>query len=265
MKSLFSKLIGVVLLFTLSFANDAILTGKYVATGYSAKNQSRFAAMLAAKVDAQRQLLEQIKGTHIDSTTTIENGMLKSDLIVTKINGILKNARVIKSTYDPKEGVASVTLAVGFNEIVANIISDQNIIKEINKDVNTSPKEIIGINEIKKETIYDGVIIDTRGLGMEPAIINRVFYKEQLIYDPTKVPQSVVVERGLAAYTININKAKAILDSYGSKNPLVVKAIKLGNKKSDVEISKEDAKKIMYSDEKNGFLSSAKIVFIVDN
>jgi len=264
MKNLISKLISVVLLFTVVFANDAILTGKYIATGYSAKNQSRFAAILSARVDAQRQLLEQIKGTHIDSTTTIENGMLKSDLIVTKINGILKNARVIKSTYDPKEGMASVTLAVGFNEVVANILSDKNLIKEINKDVNTSSKEIVGINEIK-ETIYDGVIIDTRGLGMEPAIINRVFYKKQLIYDPTKVPQSVVVERGLAAYTINTNKAKAILDSYGSKNPLIVKAIKLGNKKSDVEISKEDAKKITYSDEKNGFLSSAKIVFIVDN
>jgi len=272
MKKMVLKIIvATMVVFGYSYAtqNSPIITGKYEATGYSAANQSRFAARIAAKVDAQRQLLEQIKGTKIDSETTVEDGMMKSDVVVTKINGVLKNAKIVNETYDSSSGTASVTLAIGFNEIAAQILSDKNLIKEIEKDnppqKTEHKQEAQKIEKITNQVVYDGLIIDTRGLNMEPAMINRVFNGEEMVYDPTKVPQTVVVERGLAAYTIDINKAKAILETYGSKNPFIIKALALGSKKSDVKIAKKDAKILLDSDKKNGFLSAAKVVFVLDN
>jgi len=67
------------------FAGNPIVDGHFEATGYSAEDQTPYVAIIAAKVDAQRQLLEQIKGIKIDSITTIENGMLNSDTVKTKI------------------------------------------------------------------------------------------------------------------------------------------------------------------------------------
>lgn len=264
--------LGILILVSFVVAKDMVqkspfLTGKFQATGYSAAHQSRFAALIAAKVDAQRQLLEQIKGTKIDSETTIENGMMKSDIITTKIKGLLKNARVVKESYDPSNGTASVTMAIGFNKVASQIFSDRNLIKDDIENRNVINKtHIIQNSNVKKdEPIYDGLIVDVRGLNMEPAMINRVYSKNEIVYDPTKVPQTIIVERGLAAYTIDINKAKAILETYCSKKPIVVKAVKLLDKKSDVDISKRDADLILMSDLKNGFLSSAKVVFVLDD
>ena len=264
MKKIFFILLGIIGFLSSVYAdskNNPVITGMYQATGYSAAHQSRYAALIAAKVDAQRQLLEQIKGTKIDSETTVKNGMLQSDRVVSKVNGIVKNAKTIHESYDPSTGTATVTLAIGFNKVASEILSDKDLINKLKSD-NISKS----IEKIQKpKVIYDGLIIDVKKVNMEPAMINRVFSNKKIVYDPTKVPQAVIVERGLAAYTTDINRAKAILETYGSKKPYIAKAISLGEKSSDVNIAKEDAKKILTSDKENGFLSAAKVVFVLDN
>jgi hypothetical protein len=52
--------------------------------------QARAMARRAAIVIAQRNLLEVVKGVHIDSRTRVENFMLQNDSIVTRVKGILK-------------------------------------------------------------------------------------------------------------------------------------------------------------------------------
>ena len=56
---------------------------------------AKIQARRAAVVDAQRNLLESIKGVAIDSETTVENFMLKNDVIHSKVSGIIKGAQVI--------------------------------------------------------------------------------------------------------------------------------------------------------------------------
>ena len=68
-------------------------------------------ARRAAVVDAQRNLLESVKGVAVDSETTVENFMLKSDIIHTKVNGIITGARVVSEEMQP-DGVYKVTMAV---------------------------------------------------------------------------------------------------------------------------------------------------------
>lgn len=65
----------------------------------SAMSMGQWQAMAAraSVVDAQRNLLEVVKGVHIDSTTTVHNFETEQDAIVSRISGVLTGARVIET------------------------------------------------------------------------------------------------------------------------------------------------------------------------
>jgi len=179
---------------------------------------------------------------------------LEDDSIRSVVKGLLRNAKVIETRYDPVKKYAIVKMAINYNKLAANIIKHKKF-----KKIYLPPHK-----DYKNYKECDGLIIDVRNHIFEPAIINKIMYKGNIIYDPAKVPQSVIVQRGLAAYTVTINKAKAILDSYGSKTPCIVKPVKILNK-SDVELDKKDADIIANENAKNAFLEKARVVFVMDN
>ncbi len=79
-------------------------TGEVYATGIGvppaqAANaaQARAMAQRAAFVVAIRNLLETVKGVRVDSQTVVENFMVKSDVIRTRVDGIVKGARIVKT------------------------------------------------------------------------------------------------------------------------------------------------------------------------
>ncbi|HKI74592.1 MAG TPA: LPP20 family lipoprotein [Pseudomonadales bacterium] len=53
-------------------------------------------ACRAAVLDAQRNLLESIKGVRVQGTTVVANMMTQSDTIKTSIDGVLRGAQIIK-------------------------------------------------------------------------------------------------------------------------------------------------------------------------
>jgi len=61
---------------------------------YYGKPQARPLAQRAAITDARRNLLEVIKGVHIDSTTIVNNYMVKDETIVSRVQGIIQNSKV---------------------------------------------------------------------------------------------------------------------------------------------------------------------------
>jgi hypothetical protein len=63
--------------------------------------QARIMARRAAVVVARRNLLEVVKGVHIDSQTRVENFMVQNDLIVTRVKGILKGSTIEEIKYQP--------------------------------------------------------------------------------------------------------------------------------------------------------------------
>jgi hypothetical protein len=61
--------------------------------------QARAMAERAAYVVALRNLLETVKGVRVDSETVVENYIVKSDVIKTKVDGIVKGARIVNTRY----------------------------------------------------------------------------------------------------------------------------------------------------------------------
>ena len=256
--------------------------------GTSEEGQTRYRAIRAATVVAQRDLLEILQGLNIYGTTTIRDGMLQSDTIRTTVRGFLKGAVKCGEKYYPERGYAEVCLRVyikgkgGLYDIILPLMKDENIlpppapvykpklipeIMEKPQANETSQMQKPFTSEITKpsELIhpYDGLIIDVRDYTFRPALINRILTeKGEIIFDPSKIVSSVLVERGCGGFTNNLDKAKALLKIWGSNNPMFIKAVGVV-KFTDVKVSEDDAATIFIHNQKTQFLNQAKVVFLL--
>jgi len=91
---------------------------KLTATGMGAPTkkaigQAQMRAMVrrAAVVVARRNLLEVVKGVHIDSTTRVQNFMVKSDTIESRVKGVLSGSMVDKVVVN-SDGTATATVSI---------------------------------------------------------------------------------------------------------------------------------------------------------
>jgi len=73
--------------------------------------QARLMAERAAKADALRNLLETVKGVRVDSETTVETFITKSDRILTRVSGIVIGARVVDTKY-LSDGAVEITVTI---------------------------------------------------------------------------------------------------------------------------------------------------------
>ena len=101
-----------------TFGNDlSVITAE--GFGFSDANrfsepQARLMALRAAKIDAQRNLLEVINGVRVTAGTTVKDMMLESDIIGTRVKGMLQGSFETDSSVAFEDGswVASVKMAV---------------------------------------------------------------------------------------------------------------------------------------------------------
>jgi hypothetical protein len=134
-----SKLILILFLFTANIlAVDNIeqtdycsinwTKGEIICSGESAEGQKKFRAKRSAIIVAQRNLLELIKGLKIDSQTTVENGMLKSDIINSSVTGMIKSAQVISNEFNEQYRSSVATLRVHIGTDLRNALkSDKDL------------------------------------------------------------------------------------------------------------------------------------------
>jgi len=81
-------------------------TGEIFATGIGAPPaqpgnaaQARAMAERAAYIVALRNLLETVKGVRVDSESVVENYVVTNDVIRTRVEGIIKGARIVNTKY----------------------------------------------------------------------------------------------------------------------------------------------------------------------
>lgn len=89
---------------------------KYIGTP-----QERPLALRAAITDARRNLLEVIKGVHIDSKTQVENYMIRDETVVSKVKGILNNA-VVESYRYLYDGTVEATVSMPLTGQIGEIL-----------------------------------------------------------------------------------------------------------------------------------------------
>lgn len=132
-------------------------TGVGVASPNMKKAQAKMMAERAARVDAQRKLLEMLKGVYICSNTTVKDVITQDDTIVSKVDGILKGAAPVKTTFKT-DGTVEMVMRVGiwgeggnFNMIfLKNLPAQTTVIEEETKK--TSEKKTEKTSEKAIET-----------------------------------------------------------------------------------------------------------------
>ncbi len=76
------------------------------------RSQMMLTAMEAAKYRALASLAAQVEGLQISRESRVLNMQFAGEAIEARVEGLLSGARVVKSEWDPNEGVAKVTVAL---------------------------------------------------------------------------------------------------------------------------------------------------------
>lgn len=132
MKTIFSLLFTLILSLQAREVIDNVGTckinwtqGNITCEGESAAGQNKYAAKISAKVIAQRNLLEVVKGVRIDSMVTVKDGMFSSDIITSRVQGVVRGGQIISNEYDSQEqyAVATIKLEMG-KDLLSALLSD---------------------------------------------------------------------------------------------------------------------------------------------
>lgn len=255
--------------------------------GYGASGQDRVAGFTAAKSLAQRDLVSIVNGVQIDSETTVQQARVVSDVINTKVSGLLRGAKVVDQgvyqdgTYWVKMSmpmygsVSSLASAVmqdnkqveSFPEPVTSVApSEPNV--NVNVTVNTgnagvSSPSVSGSSAApapagKAVGGFTGLIVDCRGLDLNP-VMSPVIKNDQgaPIYGYKNLDSKKVIHGGMAGYVSDMSAA-----SRAGNNPLVVKAVAVDNHNSNPVVTVADANRVLIENKASGFLDNCAVVFV---
>ncbi len=192
--------------------------------------RERANAMRAAKIVALRDLLEQVKGVQITSTTTIHNFETIDDTIIARVSGVVRGAYEVGSPRYMSDGSIERTFAISLDGQLADAV--------LIEDYNMTPHPGGGENT--------GLIIDASGLGampaMSPTIVNQ---SGDVLYGPMNVSRDYAVSVGIVGYARSVDEARGG-DRVGV-NPIVIRAVAVsGAAKCNIVVSNPDGSKIPY-------------------
>lgn len=287
-RTLFALMMIMLLAVSTTFAAESKIdwSDNYITvTGYGAPPahsvnmaQARMMARRAAIVDGYRQMAEIVNGVQVDGDTTVRDMAVESDVIRTKVSGLVRSARVVAERQ--VEGGYEVTMTVplfGVTGSVASTVLPQNDVKEAfpepsygksTTEIPVTDQPTTGSSAaeprgkadftIQKEGIYTGVIIDCRGLGLKPAmspVIKNANYES--IYGYKNLDYDYVVSHGMAGYAHDMSRATRA----GSK-PLIVKAQSMVGQGVNPVLSMRDADKVLLENQATHFLDKTNVVFL---
>jgi hypothetical protein len=213
----------------------------------------RAGALEAAKRVALRNLLERVKGMNITSEVTVEQYMVTSDIISNRIEGVVKNFRVVDTRYK-SDGSVEVEVEVPLASLYETILSDQ-----------IPPDQMpYGYGDPSKSAVFTGLIIDAKGLGLRPALAPKVVDENGMeVYGTGQVSRDYALQIGVVGYEKDLNRARA--NERVTNNPMVIKAVNVsGTHNADVVISNRDAEMIRSASQNLNFLQQCKVMLILD-
>ena len=223
-------------------------------------------ARRAAIVDAQRNLAEQINGVQVDAETTVENFVISSDLVKTKVSALIKGAMVVEEQMMP-DGAYRVVMSMpmygtqGLASAIMPAIRDNT--------PPTPPPPVISATittQIQMGGTYTGVIVDAGGMGLKPSFSPVIYDTNgRAIYGVSNINYDQAISQGMVGYSSSLSSAQTLPRIGGS--PLVVKAVQVrgGNNSTNpvnVVVSVDDGDRILAANAQSQMLMNGSVVFV---
>lgn len=220
--------------------------------------QARAMAERAAQVVAYRNLLEAVKGVRVDSTTTVENFIVTSDVIRTQVNGIIQGATIMDKKY-MSDGSVEVTVGMKLTGALAESL--------LPKTPPASTPLVPGASTtpgVAQGQLYTGLIVDARGLGVRPAMAPKILNEDgKEVYGSAFINRDWAVREGMVGYLKDPAAAQA--NPRVTDKPLMVKAIKVsGDGRVDTVISNADAAALQSASQNLSMLEKCRVIILVD-
>ncbi|MFP4446822.1 MAG: LPP20 family lipoprotein [Desulfosudaceae bacterium] len=251
-------------------------TGIIQATGigappeqYMGKPQARPMALRAAKLDAYRNLLEVSQGVRVNSTTLVKNYAVENDVIMTRVEGLVKGAQAVDTEY-MSDGTVEVTLRMSLNGDFAQVVLPRDI-QDIEPLQPTpqpgetwQPQAPAETPDAPDDAVYTGLVVDAKGLNAKPAMAPKVLDEEgKEVYGSDFVSREYAIQQGMSGYAKQVEAAQA--NSRVTDNPLTVEGLKtVGPGKCDIVISNADASTLRSASENLSFLKKCRVMIVVD-
>jgi hypothetical protein len=262
-------------------------------------NIAPYLACRAAKVDAQRNLLEAYQGVRVTAVTLVSNYMLTSDEIKSSVEGNVRGA-IIKSRNNRLDGSCKVVLeaplrgkisksiyqnlyqeelsasifsnlwsswistahAAPYPTITNQQISDQ--LSQLSKRISAleqgvKPKHV---NDVKIHDI-SGIIIDVRGTSFTPSLNPKIRKASGDILYPNKRDTQDIIDNGQLVSLFSNDVNFAMDHPMVGDTPLLIKAKNTWkNQHTEIALSDKDAKKITYLINSNLFKNIGVIIIL---
>lgn len=218
-------------------------------------------ARRAAVADAYRQLAEAINGVQVDAETTVEQMMLTSDVVRTRISAIIQGARTV-SEGELSGGGYSVTMEIsmfgGEGSLAETVIERPTYIEPIPVPAPDYRPPVIE-DRPRYGGGYTGLIVDCRGLGYLNPVMSPVIKRDDgsKIYGHKNLDYDRIIREGMATYARDMSEA-----GRAGSNPLIVRAIWLEDHNANPVLSDEDADMVLYENQSSHFLENIAVVFL---
>jgi hypothetical protein len=230
---------------------------------YPARAESRAHARMQARqaaiLDAQQQLVEQLYGVQVTATRRKSNQRIDED-IAAHTEGVLQGARIVaeRDRGDLYEVRMRWTPPSG-----AGALPQPERQPALPKPtpVGTPPTR----HAPRIPMGYTGVVIDARGLGLQPSMSPRLrdAYGNTL-WGNLEIAPEVVIEYGLAGWARTEAELKhPNLRARIGENPLWIRAIRVqGVGRNEVILDSADAERLLRENAVGGFLERLAVVFL---
>lgn len=226
--------------------------------------QAELMAAEGARAMAYARLSEVLNGVAVSSETLVQNCLTTDQVVRTKTEAFIKGARIIEEKVDwvqgsPK-GFCRLGLVLKGERGVQNVFVEWTLRADQEKYLPLF--DVKPYKMIEQDDLYSGLVIDARGLGIQPAMAPQVMTdKGELFYGARVVDPAVATQQGVGGYASELN-SPAVTQRVGNK-PLVIKAKgAYGKQKAGVQISTEDAIKAITTFGE-GLLKLGKILLLI--
>ncbi len=242
--------------------------------------QSRPLARRAAIADAYRNLLETIKGVKVDSSTTVENFMVSQDIIKTQVEGVVKNTKVHKETFEPQPD-GSLLATVEVRLCISVCSGRRSLVEALNIDQRKEPAFVpqkqlqeVPVAEVPKppkeyKIVYDpsqpvtGIVFSLEGRVFDRVLLPVVVAEELgdslvTVYSAKRVNPAVIRTYGTVRYADSVEQARS--NQRLGNNAMIIPASRI-TKENMIVVKGEAARLIKETtSHNNDYLSEAKVV-----
>lgn len=209
--------------------------------------QGKELARRGAIVDAQRRLIEIIKGVRIEGKTTMVN-LMANDIVRQRVEGFVRNAEIVPASESWDGEVYSLRMRI---PLYKPTVPQEKVKGESNCTA-------------IRQSQYTGLVIDATGTSLTPQVLFSIFDTDgKLIYGAAKAFYQPVADAGLVKFTSAMSVARR--DPRVGENPLVIKAVAAGGEfNTNVIVSVDDGKKLIQEFDCTDIFTQAKIIVVID-